>query len=731
MKKLLYSLSLGFAVLVYANISAQWSYVNTLPGVNTTANELFEDADGNILTAGGNFDWPLSGEGPARVTKHDAAGNLIWEVEIESPSAAIGEISAAGIDGTDDGYIVFCGGFERPLIVKLDFDGNIVWTSESWSSGVTLGVCPQPTGYVQSDGTIVLASFDSSVPTQFVVFMVNPDGTLIEQINHSLFVGSDMIISGYDFVESASDDGFAVCGGALQGGSTWMPYIWKFDSDGAQEWLHLYPSLTVMEAYGLCNTADGGFAISCYDFFGGFTGIVKTDVDGNEEWNNSYSATSPGDYYTYAYDIAQLNDGSYVMAHVNLDFWYIYSGTPEIVFIDSDGNETSRSDVAGAESNWIYSIIGTSDGGFAFCGKIRTTDVMAPEYDQHFYVQKSSASGALPQCIINCVWPGDANNDGVANTDDILAIGVASGLSGPARDDTSIDWYAHAAETWVAPATGTDENKYADCNGDGTINDDDTTAVSVNYSLEHPVYVLKTAAGEIPLFIDAPETELPIGPNSLPIVLGDEFNYPDAIYGIRFTINYESESIEAESVSFGYMDSWFGNDAELIRFRKNNTDAHKLDVAIVRNDQFNTTGNGTIGTLNFVVIDNIAGLTESGSATFTISDVRAIDLDWNEIAVEGSGVVVETEETTGIENQEDNGIGVYPNPAAGNTLQLQGDLSNFESVAIKDITGRIVIEYNADQIVNGNLSITSLPAGTYILELLNNEKTVSEKLIRQ
>lgn len=730
MRQAFYSILTACGVMVYSTAMSQWSYVNTLPGINTTANEIYEDASGNILTAGGNFDWPLSGSGPVRVTKHDASGNLIWEAEIESPGAEIGEITAGGIDGTEDGYVVFCGGFRRPLIVKLDFDGNIIWTSESWSAGVTLGVCPQPTGYVQSDGTIVLASFDSSVPTQFVVFLVNPDGTLISQVNHALVVDLNMVISGYDLVESAADDGFAVCGGALQDGATWMPYIWKFDADASQQWLELYPSLTVMEAYGICNTADGGFAISCYDFFGGLTGVVKTGSGGAEEWSNTYSVTSP-DYVAYAYDIAQRTDGTFVMAHVNLDTYFIYSGTAEIVFIDGDGNETDRKEVAASVSNWIYSIIGTADGGFAFCGKFRTTDVMAPEYDQHFFVQKSSAAGDLPDCIYNCVWPGDANTDGIANTDDILTLGVLYGISGAAREDSSIGWYAHACDTWVDPMAGGDEHKYADCNGDGIVSNDDTTAVSVNYSLEHPVFVLKTSEGEIPLFIEVPETELPLGPNSLPVVLGDAASFPEAIYGLRFTITYASENIEPASVSFGFTDSWLGSADELIQFRKNNAGEKKLDVAIVRNDQTNVSGSGTIGTLNFVVIDNIAGIVQSGSATFTISDVRAIDANWNEIAVEGSNAVVETEETTSLETITSKGFRLFPNPAAGNVVSLQGDLHNLEYIAITDISGKTILQLKAAEIENGIIPITDLPAGAYLVEIISNRNSISQKLIRQ
>lgn len=52
MKKFFYSLAIAFALCIYTGASAQWSYVNTTPDLNTTANELYEDASGNIITVG-------------------------------------------------------------------------------------------------------------------------------------------------------------------------------------------------------------------------------------------------------------------------------------------------------------------------------------------------------------------------------------------------------------------------------------------------------------------------------------------------------------------------------------------------------------------------------------------------------------------------------------------------------------------------------------------------------
>ena len=90
----------------------QWSYIQDDPAIQAQANNMAEDAFGNIIAVGGAFGYPLLGDGPPRVTKLDASGNLIWEVELSVP-AGIGSISASGVSVVDDGYIIFCGGFEN------------------------------------------------------------------------------------------------------------------------------------------------------------------------------------------------------------------------------------------------------------------------------------------------------------------------------------------------------------------------------------------------------------------------------------------------------------------------------------------------------------------------------------------------------------------------------------------------------------------------------------------
>ena len=127
-----------------------------------------------------------------------------------------------------------------------------------------------------------------------------------------------------------------------------------------------------------------------------------------------------------------------------------------------------------------------------------------------------------------------------------------------------------------------------------------------------------------------------------------------------------------------------------------------------------------IGELGFVVIDNIAGRSRSETIVFQITDVRAIDVDMNEINVNGSVAVVDSEGPTGISLQEDVLVRLYPNPVKGSSVML--DLHGLdlpELVTISDLTGRVVSVQQPDSPM---LDISMLLAGAYQIQLnwLNN-----------
>jgi hypothetical protein len=78
------------------------------------------------------------------------------------------------------------------------------------------------------------------------------------------------------------------------------------------------------------------------------------------------------------------------------------------------------------------------------------------------------------------VYPGDTDNNGVVNAQDILPIGVYFHQSGMARQETSFAWEAAPTLLWSAP-----EASYADANGDGSVDERDAIAIGINWHYTH------------------------------------------------------------------------------------------------------------------------------------------------------------------------------------------------------------------------------------------------------
>lgn len=720
---LAFLLLLSFALLQTANAQS-WSYVNT-DEYFADANDVIEDADGNIIVCGGGGSWPYVPDGDVRITKLDAAGNLLWEYEFTSP-ATIGSITANDIALAADGYVAFCSGFEKPLIIKVNTDGTLAWTSESWCTGLVDGSVTRAFGNVASDGSMLFASVDGSTYMNFNIYKVASGGSLLTSNSYPLYDGffGTSIIDAYGGT-GTSDGGLAICGDIAITGTV-APYIWKFDSDGNEEWRS---DLTGYNGtcYGIKQTSDGGYAVTAGNPFEYTSTLIKTDADGVALWGADYAATSV-DYMPYAEDVAELADGSYVLAVNNYDNTYIYYGAADVIFIDASGVETSRITVAGGEEiTGVNTINATADGGYALCGWFGMDDYMSGAWDSRFYAQKSDADGNLPACVYNCVWPGDGDNNGVANADDILSIGLSYGNTGDARDDMSIGWYAHAANAWTTTLPDGTNNKYTDGNGDGTINDDDTAAVVANYANEHAVYSLKTTAG-VPLYVEDPGVVLNGGPHELKIRLGDAATSIDAIYGLRFTIQFEGESIAPESVSVHFDNSWIGAETEMIQFKKLFADTYQIDAALVKTDLLNSDGYGDIGTLSFVLVDNIAGKeSEMEELTFTIANVRAIDVDMNEIEIAAMTTTVNADAVS-VDDVSENTVSLYPNPASGDFIFIDAKTSPL-SMHLYDVSGKFLKAFSQNEITAGKLNISGFAQGTYQLKIQTQEGTSTQKLL--
>ena len=175
----------------------------------------------------------------------------------------------------------------------------------------------------------------------------------------------------------------------------------------------------------------------------------------------------------------------------------------------------------------------------------------------------------IPDAKAQDVWPGDINNNGMANEVDLLFWGIAFGSTGPARDDIDTDWNGYPQPNpWSESFENGVSYAFADCNGDGTVDELDLQGIEENFLLEHgmpgsddygnsepgnaPRIVLQSTASAV-----EPGTALDI---NLSI---DDADMPiDSFYGIALSLSYSTEQLEqGEGPLFEMVaDSWVESD---------------------------------------------------------------------------------------------------------------------------------------------------------------------------
>jgi hypothetical protein len=132
-------------------------------------------------------------------------------------------------------------------------------------------------------------------------------------------------------------------------------------------------------------TTDGGYALAGFtSSFGADNSdfwLVKTDANGNMEWNQSYGGTNDD----WAYALVQTTDGGYALAGWTYsdmtDFW--------LVKTDSAGNMQWNRIYGGGNGEEAYALVQTAEGGYALAGETYSTDSGEPD----FWLVKTDAWG--------------------------------------------------------------------------------------------------------------------------------------------------------------------------------------------------------------------------------------------------------------------------------------------------------------------------------------------------
>jgi len=187
-------------------------------------------------------------------------------------------------------------------------------------------------------------------------------------------------------IVQTSDGGYAMVGYTssfgVGGNDFWLI---KTDSAGNVQWNKTYGGVDADQAYSLKATADGGYALAglTYSYGAGFTDfyLVKTDASGNMQWNRTYGGASLDE----AYSLVQTSDGGYALAGFT---WSFGDGVFWLVKTNSSGHMQWNRDYGGNFTKG-RSLVQTRDGGYALTGY--TNSSVTGDYD--FGLIKTDSSG--------------------------------------------------------------------------------------------------------------------------------------------------------------------------------------------------------------------------------------------------------------------------------------------------------------------------------------------------
>ena len=392
---LLFVLAGSVSISLVGASSEMWS--KTYGNGKEVGNSLVETSDGGFAVAGDTGSFGAGGS-DFWLVKTDSNGNMEWN---RTYGGAEDESAKAVIKTSDGGFAM--AGNRNPYeysecdcwFVKTDSYGNMEWNQTYGGPDYDCANALIETsdgGYAIAGGTLSFGAGE----TDFWLVKTDAQGNM--KWNQT-YGGADAETS-TSLVET-HDGGYALAGGrtGLEGGVPgFYPFdntIWlvKTDVYGNMEWNQTYGErLSYKNAHSLVATSDGGFAMGGYVPDGHYSDfwLIKTDSKGDMEWSKSFGRG--GD--EKAYSMVQTSDGGYALAGIAsgaigteayLDSWMVKT--------DADGNEIWRQTYAETGDQYIYSLVETSDDAFALAGWKTYTSTGPP----YLWIIKTDEYGYIPE----------------------------------------------------------------------------------------------------------------------------------------------------------------------------------------------------------------------------------------------------------------------------------------------------------------------------------------------
>jgi len=216
------------------------------------------------------------------------------------------------------------------------------------------------------DGFLIAGSTNSFGAGSSDAWLIKTDENGVEEWNQT-YGGIE-----YDYAESIIQlaDGSYIIAGQTNSFDANNHDLWlfKIDENGNVIWNRLHGGSNTDRGFSVQQTSDGGFVIigMTQSYGAGMADcwLVKTDSNGIEEWNQTYG----GNNNDWAYSIQETSDGGYIISG---DTSSIGAGYEDawLIKTDNNGNEEWNQIYGGWNRDVAFSVKQTDDGGFVLAGE--------------------------------------------------------------------------------------------------------------------------------------------------------------------------------------------------------------------------------------------------------------------------------------------------------------------------------------------------------------------------
>jgi hypothetical protein len=240
----------------------------------------------------------------------------------------------------------------------------------------------------------------------------------------------------------------------------------------------------------------------------------------------------------------------------------------------------------------------------------------------------------------------------------------------------------------------------------------------------------------VPVSVDIPPDTINEGATiQVPVSVGSSQSPVNDLHGLAFSVQYNSDVVEQNSLQFTPSNSWMGTpSSDLLTIDKELPSSSQIDIGLTRTNQQNKSGNGIVGYVEVGMKDDIAGKEFGGDSLLMlqVTNIKGISADESPVAFYGEADSAKVyNKVTDVKPDDDfSSVSVYPNPVREDGIMIDGiDDLTINQVRLINVLGEVEKTIRPeDRVSSLRVPTGQLSEGLYYLQISTPDGSMNKPL---